>query len=875
MPSAQAVSMRGTGSSARQHPGRPWSSLWIGLAAFACTLAWHALLAVPGEKSTPPGEESARRDIYGDSLPSGAVCRLGTVRFRHPDKVTCVCFSPDGKTLASGGQDSVVRIWDVRTGRQIRQYDCTGDPSATRALCFSPDGNRLAMDRTFDILCVDLRTGKEMRWRGHKIWVCTVAFSPDGRRAASRSADGTILLWDATIGKVLWVLEGNAEGILGRIAFSPDGTMVISAQVEKNTRIWDVTTGALLRKIDWERPKAGTDPFRGTISCVTFSPDGKSLVIGVSETDGEAHLYLCSVDSGKVLRRFSSFDRVVKVAAFSPDGAILAAGGWHHDGAIILWDVASGRRLRQFSSETPTSISFSPDGCTLASCCDDPAIHLWDVATGKERDRSPQHLDDITRVAFTPDGQTVGTVSADWSLRLWDAGTGRQRLMLQKNPASRYPGGNLFFQPGDRTLVCLNELHALSVVEVATGREVRKMFFPELEMETFAASPDGKRLAVRTYRRRDGERRILLLDASSGKELHRLPDPMNLADSNPFLCGPLLFSPDGKVLASALCNSTIRLWDPATGKELRRLQRNGARVYGVTFSPDGKLLASTTGGGDAGSIIINELWEVATGKNLSVAEEGAAPYWSGFAPDGRTFFDTDQAGNLRTYESASGKALLRFAQPGSSWTDAAFSPDGQRLASGHSHGTAYIWDLAPQGWQAPTSRATPEQLAQFWADVGGEYAPRAHRAIFNLAHHGAPALAFLCERLKPVPKDFAERLRQRIADLDHDDFRTRESAMRELTRLGPDAVLPLHAALDAKPSVEARNRIEALLKDLHPWYIKDPETLRTVRAIWALQLMATPEARAVLDTLAAGAPEARITQEAQAALRFLDRNRKP
>jgi hypothetical protein len=75
--------------------------------------------------------------------------------------------------------------------------------------------------------------------------------------------------------------------------------------------------------------------------------------------------------------------------------------------------------------------------------------------------------------------------------------------------------------------------------------------------------------------------------------------------------------------------------------------------------------------------------------------------------------------------------------------------------------------------------------------------------------------------------------------------------------------------------VEAKNRIETLLKELHPWYIKDPETLRTIRAIWVLQRMATPEARTLLESLAAGAPEARITQEAQAALRFLDRNRKP
>jgi hypothetical protein len=227
---------------------------------------------------------------------------------------------------------------------------------------------------------------------------------------------------------------------------------------------------------------------------------------------------------------------------------------------------------------------------------------------------------------------------------------------------------------------------------------------------------------------------------------------------------------------------------------------------------------------------------------LRIVAYDEEPFWWGYAPDGHTYAARNK-GDLIVCESC---------------TQVAFSPDAQRLAAGYKDGTALVWDLTPEGWQAPAAKATPEQFERLWADLAGADAPRAHCAIYTLAQYGAPALASLREHLQPVPEDYAERLRQRIADLDSDDFRTREQAMRELTRCGPAAVLLLHAALEGKPSPEARVRIETLLKELHPWYIEDAETLRTVRAMWVLQRIGSPEAKALLDKLAPLAPGARL-----------------
>jgi WD40 repeat protein len=876
MKSTDTVPVGGLGFWAGGHTRCHWSAVWIGFHVIACAFSWLDPLAAAYGEGRPVGEQASHRDIYGDRLPPGTLCRLGTVRFRHLDWLHCVTFSPDGKILASISKDDSVRAWDLRTGEQLLRFPCPGGAELHYTLCFSPDGRHLAFPLKDHVVCVDLMTGKETQCLHPATGVTSVVYSPDGTALATGSEDGTVRLWDAASGNELRVLRGHARRIYC-IAFSPNGKTLVSGGLDRTSRFWNVSTGELLRKTDWQPASARRDDWTAgdEVFCLAYSPDGKTVAIGVTVNiweAGRARVHLCDAASGKTLRRFPVLDSIVHALAFSPDGAVLAGAA----GDLFLWDVASGREVRRLPGHGAKSISFSPDGRILATGGNDPALHLWDIASATERERPAHHLGPITCVAFTPDGNTVGTVGADLTLRLWEAATGRQRLMLQQKwDYFTYPGSNLCFSPDGRSLVCQHEAQALAVHDVGTGRAI--CTFPVLDgdIQWFTASPDGKVLAVRTCRMRDGESWIQLLDMTTGKVFQRLPDPTNRRGANFLLEGPLTFSPDGKVLATSFCNSTIRLYEPATGKELRRLQG-----HGLTFSPNGRLLASTLGGGMLAFSSRTtkrryHLWDVASAKQLWVEEEDAAVFWGEFAPDGRSFVHTDINSPLGVYESASGKALLCFPQPSSYWTAEAFSPDAQCLATGHYDGTAFIWDLTPQGWRAPTAKATPEQLQQFWRHLAGEDTPRAHRAVYTLAHHGGPALAFLRDRLKPVPKDYAERLRQRIADLDSDDIRTRESAMRELTLLGPDAVLPLHAALDAKPSREARNRIEELLKYMHPWYIKDPDTLRTVRAIWALQLMATPEARAVLDTLAAGAPEARITQEAQAALRFLDRNRKP
>jgi WD40 repeat protein len=851
-------------------------------------------MTLPAEGKGLPSSPG-RTDLHGDPLPEGALSRFGTVRLRHPDRVRSVAVGPNGKVLASLDDHGLLCIWDFATGRLLRRFACPRGPYGygDRVLAFSPSGDCLAAASGKDVYLVDPGTGLQRGCLSHGEWIVTVQYSPDGKNIASGSASGTVRVWDAPTGKELHFLSVSAKdpsappNNLFCLTFSPDGKTLLANGRGKALHTWDTRTGELVRSVGWSNPEGERELPSEVVVCAVIAPDGKTVAVGTQGTGSVVGgVHLLDPVSGKQLRRLDGLAKKPFSLTFSCDGSLLAAAV-SDPASVQIWDVASGRRVLELPSHASKTVCFTPDRRTVVSGGDDSAIRMWDLESRTERGRPAEHLGSILAVAFAPDGSTVATTGSDRTIRLWDSATGRSRLLL--------PGGESLmnvpevrFFPDGRGFLCLREPHLLSVCDIATGREVRKLTALKDPVRSFGVSPDGKLVAVRTLDDKLEERWLHLLDAATGSEIHQLRDPATVSRSFGVVLGfdgPLRFSMDGKCVASG-SHGTIRQWDVVTGKERCRLEGHKAQINHLNYFPGGRLLVSEAGECDfsGGSVDhTNRLWDAASGRQLWVVEEEDSLFWLEFAPDGRTFAAV-RKDDMLVFETASGTPL-RWLSTSPRISDPlftrgcrllfAFSPDCKRLAAGYGDGIALVWYLAPQGSQVPAGKANPDQLRNCWANLAGEDAPRAHCAIYTIAHLGVPALAFLRERLKPAPKDFADRMRQSIAGLDNDDFRTREQAMRDLTRLGPDAVLPLHAALDAKPSVEARSRIEALLKDLHPWYIKDPETLRTVRAIWALQLMATPEARALLDTLAAGAPEARITQEAQAALGFLDRNRKP
>ncbi|CAD8130344.1 unnamed protein product [Paramecium sonneborni] len=181
-----------------------------------------------------------------------------------------VCFSPDGTTLASGGGDQSIRLWDVKTGQQKAKLD--GHSDYVRSVCFSPDGTTLAsVSGDESIRLWDVKKGQQKaKQDGHENWIYSVGFSPDGTTLASGSNDNSIRLWDVKTGQQKAKLDGHDDSVYS-VCFSPDGTTLASGSGDKSIRLWDVKTG---------QQKAKLDGHNSYVMSVCFSPDGTSLASG-------------------------------------------------------------------------------------------------------------------------------------------------------------------------------------------------------------------------------------------------------------------------------------------------------------------------------------------------------------------------------------------------------------------------------------------------------------------------------------------------------------------------------------------------------------------------------------------------------------------
>ena len=542
----------------------------------------------------------------------------------HDGEVLSISFSPDGKTLASGGLDYSIRLWNVETGKKISTIQRDG--GTIKSLSFSPNGKTLAFggnDETIKLW--DVKIGKEIKtFNGrHLDTVNGLSFSPDGKILASGSDDQTIKLWDVETGKEISTFKGHTGGIMD-VSFSPDGKILASGSDDQTIKLWDVNTGKETRT-----PLKHTEP----VFTVAFSRDGKTLASGGKDkkitlwdlkTGKKSHTleghdnYVYSLDfgsDGKTLASSSSdntiklwnlkthkpietlygHDDTVKQVRFSPDGKILASGSW--DSTIKLWDLAKELTPSlQGHDSSVYNVSFSPDRKTVASGSSDDTIKLWNVKTRQEISTLKGHNGLVLSVNFSPDGKTLASGSDDKTIKLWNVET-RQEIGTLKGHKGVVNSVN--FSSDGKTLASGGADNTIKLWNVETRQEIGTLKGHNGLVLSVNFSPDGKTLA-----------------SGGADNIIKLWNVKKRQENNAFTgkghekaVNSVSFSPDGKTLASGSLDKTIKFWNVKTGKEIPILRTHQSGVYSVNFSPDGKTLAS---GSDDKTI---KLWNVPPNNN--------------------------------------------------------------------------------------------------------------------------------------------------------------------------------------------------------------------------------------------------------------------
>jgi WD40 repeat protein len=804
---------------------------------------YGAPASVKGDKD-PQENGTARTDLYGDPLPAGAVARLGTVRFRQGGIIYCLALSTDGKKMASGGNDAALVLWDAATGKEIRRF--RGHDGYVKAVAISPNGKLLAsgsFDRTLRLW--DVTTGKEIRRLGnfHGL-VNALVFLPDGKTLISGSEDRVARQWDVTTGKERQTFYGHEAAILSA-AVSGDGKTLVTGGADRIVRVWDIATAKELHSL------AG---HQGTVLSVALSRDGKTL----ASAAGDDAVRIWDPATGKLVQQLQVAQQKLSQAALSADGKVLAA--WSSAKTIRLWSLPSGKELAPCTGHIGViyPLVFTPNGKTLISAGREGIIRFWDTATGKEVRPAKGHLGVVKSLTIAPDSKTIATACTDGKVRMWDAATGKEIRSFTAHANGVF---SIVFSPDGKKLATAGS-DGVALWEAASGKSIHK--FAVATGTTYwlpvAYSPDSKSLVM-------GGRSVRVLDPERNLQIRQL------GGTGPW-SSAVVISPDSKTVAAAGTGKIIHLWNLATGQELRTFTGHTGPIQALAFAPDGKTLASGTGDRTV------RLWEVATGKERQVFYVAANARMFQFtfvaiSPDSKIIAAGSQDFSIHLWDAATGKELHRLTGATGPARSLFFSPDGKRLVSSGDDTTALVWDVSGVGKAAPRRpvKLEPKEMQAYWKDLSADNPIRAFRAHSMLLRAPQQAVAHLKEHLRPIAAADVE-IPRLLKNLDDDDFKVREKASRALEELGELAEMALRDALKNPASVEVEQRVERLLAKLQKGRGSggpSAERLRLLRSLEALEHINTAEARDLLRSLAKGAPEAWLTQEAKSSLDRLAR----
>ncbi|MFI8874108.1 NB-ARC domain-containing protein [Streptomyces sp. NPDC055243] len=493
----------------------------------------------------------------------------------------------------------------------------------------------------------------ERALNGHKNWVHSLAFSPDGTRLATAGDDRSIRFWDPSSGMTMSSLRVKTLDRICDLAYSPDGAQL--ATVGTRVRLWNIATGKVAHTLPRRHTRKGRR--------VAYSPVGGQLATaGCDET-----VRIWDPATGASIGILTGHTDRVRAVAYSPDGAQIATAGY--DETVRIWDPLTSASIGVLTGHTNKvrTVVYSPDGALIAAAGNQGVAWIWDVASRSLVHTLDGHTGAVSRVAFAPAGGQLATTGHDGKVQIWDLATGVISQTLTRHTGNLYA---MAYSPDGRRLATAGKDGAVLLWDPNGSSDDSRSAC----VRALAVAPDGTQAA------------LAFPGPNHALHVYELAtDTLRAFAEHPDRVRTVAYAPVESHVATGCDDHIVRIWNQESGTLVRSLTGHTDWVNAVTYAPNGTQLAS--GGDDS-----MQLWDLATGsaKTRVRAKVLALAY----SPDGSQLA-VAVGFRILIIAPDSGKPKYRLRHPGKVKA-LAYSPDGTRLASGDKDGYVRVWDaVAP------------------------------------------------------------------------------------------------------------------------------------------------------------------------------------